>query len=91
MDWKDLSTITGYPSSAAAGTPCSVSIEAQGNDAYVKTITTTGQVYQLQVDVTGMDFDPDIMTGWVLQTPGPAPGPALRHGRAVPEGAPPFS
>ncbi|MFG2392637.1 hypothetical protein ACGFYF_27610 [Streptomyces lavendulae] len=79
MIWQNLSGITGYPSTAEAGVPCGVSIEAAGNDAYVKTLTTTGRVYQLHVAVNGPNFTPDTTTGWVLQV-----GPALRRGKSVP-------
>ncbi|KOY50376.1 hypothetical protein [Streptomyces sp. XY332] len=56
-----------------------VSIEAQGIDAYVKVLTTTGRVYQLHVGIEGQSFDPDTEQGWVLQNT----TPTLRRGSGV--------
>ncbi|MFC9295586.1 hypothetical protein ACFTWH_25775 [Streptomyces sp. NPDC057011] len=78
MVWQDLSGILGYPNGGAAGVACGVSLEAQGGDAYVKVLTTTGRVYQLHIDITGSNFSPDTVMGWQLKTVGP-----LLRGRSV--------
>ncbi|MFD3996815.1 hypothetical protein ACFWSQ_29245, partial [Streptomyces sp. NPDC058583] len=72
--WTDLTNPTAVGMDPAnpnypAGV-CSVGIEAQGDDAYIKVLTTGGQVYQTHGDVNGANFIWD--EGWVLRTAPPA-------------------
>ncbi|WMX46571.1 hypothetical protein RGF97_19460 [Streptomyces roseicoloratus] len=69
--WQDLTNTTDpddddpenpdFPANA-----CGIAMEAQGNDAYVKVITTAGTVYQTHGDVEGNAFIWD--EGWTQQT-----------------------
>ncbi|MFE2235937.1 hypothetical protein ACFXA4_25640 [Streptomyces sp. NPDC059442] len=55
-----------YPANA-----CGIAIEARGNAAYVKVVTTTGTVFQTVGNITGGAFTWN--QGWVQQaTPTPA-------------------
>ncbi|MEU3773082.1 hypothetical protein AB0F11_07700 [Streptomyces sp. NPDC032472] len=69
--WQDLTNADnpGFP----LGFACSVGIHAQGNDAYVRVLTTDGRVFQTHGDINGQ-FTWD--EGWTQLT-GPATG-ALR-------------
>ncbi|MGI5484667.1 hypothetical protein [Streptomyces lavendofoliae] len=49
--WQDLSDNKGYPSKA-----CDITISEQGNKAWIKAITTDGQVYETTCNTTGTDF-----------------------------------
>jgi hypothetical protein len=49
--WQDLSDNKGYPSNA-----CDITLSEQGNSAWIKTITTDGQVYETTCDTTGTNF-----------------------------------
>lgn len=49
---------------------CSVGIEAQGDDAYIKVLTTGGEVWQTHGDVNGTNFIWD--EAWVQRTTPPA-------------------
>ncbi|MFJ7960182.1 hypothetical protein ACIQ62_28225, partial [Streptomyces sp. NPDC096319] len=87
--WQDLTNPTtvgtdpgnpNYPPGV-----CAVGYESQNNNAYVKVLTTSGQVWQTHGDVNGGNFIWD--EGWFQQT---TPTPvALRAGkftRALPPG-----
>ncbi|MEU8765068.1 hypothetical protein [Streptomyces sp. NPDC048659] len=79
--WQDLTNATtvgtdpanpNYPADA-----CGISIEAQGNDAYVKVITKGGQVWQTKGAIMGNTFVWN--QPWVQQTtPTPVAARALR-------------
>ncbi|MBO4205205.1 hypothetical protein GSF22_04155 [Micromonospora echinofusca] len=60
--WLDLSNNDGYP----GATVCGVAISSQGNDAWVKVLTTTGEVWQTHCDVPGTTFVCN--EDWVQQT-----------------------
>ncbi|WP_231627055.1 hypothetical protein [Streptomyces apocyni] len=49
--WQDLSGNTGYPDGV-----CSVTGSTQGNDTWVKALTTDGTVYQTRCDSEGQSL-----------------------------------
>ncbi|MGW5341425.1 hypothetical protein [Streptomyces sp. HUAS TT3] len=73
--WQNISDADDNPN-FPVNRACAISIEAQGNDAYIKVLTTDGQVYQTHGDVEGTDFIWD--EAWTLQLPGPNPNIGLR-------------
>ncbi|MFH8840805.1 hypothetical protein [Streptomyces sp. NPDC017868] len=93
--WQDLTNLTATATdpangSVAAGTAfpgnaCGISIEAQGNDAFVKIVRTNGEVWQTHGDIQGQTFVWD--EGWFQQaTPTPAALRAGKFKRALPPG-----
>ncbi|MFD9567274.1 hypothetical protein [Streptomyces sp. NPDC059994] len=63
--WQDLTNTDNprYPANA-----CAISISSQGNDAWIKVVTTAGTVYQTHGDTNGTNFVWD--EGWTpLATP----------------------
>ncbi|MCY0935030.1 hypothetical protein [Streptomyces sp. H34-S4] len=72
--WQNISNADnpGFPGRLA----CGISIAAQGGDAFIKVLTTTGQVYQTHGDVTGMTFVWD--EAWTQLLPAPNPMLGLR-------------
>ncbi|WP_324605142.1 hypothetical protein [Streptomyces sp. NRRL S-87] len=77
--WQNLSTLPGYPTTG--GPFCSIAIGAQGNDAWIRLMSNSGQVYQLHVAINGAAFTPDA-TGWTPN--GPLPAVQLRGAHAGP-------
>ncbi|MFG3038943.1 hypothetical protein ACGFYZ_18810 [Streptomyces sp. NPDC048330] len=82
--WQDLTNPTavgtdpGNPNYPAGA--CAVGYEAQGNHAYVKVLTTGGQVWQTHGDTVGATFVWD--EAWVQQTtPTPVALRGLREER----------
>ncbi|MFD8292228.1 hypothetical protein ACFV2B_28955 [Streptomyces lavendulae] len=89
--WQDLTNTVAtstdpvnpnYPAGV-----CGVSFSSQGNDAWVKVVTASGQVWQTHGDVNGANFVWD--EAWIQNTtprpavlrsagPGPAAGAAPR-------------
>ncbi|MCY0949940.1 hypothetical protein [Streptomyces sp. H27-S2] len=67
--WQDLTNADnpGYPAGA-----CSISIQNQGNDAWIKVLTTAGTVYQTHGDTNGANFVWD--EAWIQLLPSPTPG-----------------
>jgi hypothetical protein len=49
--WQDLSDNKGYPPKA-----CDITLSEQGNSAWIKAVTTDGQVYETTCDTTGTNF-----------------------------------
>ncbi|MET9851396.1 hypothetical protein ABZY57_00300 [Streptomyces sp. NPDC006450] len=70
--WQNISNNGNFP----VGLACGISIEAQGNDSYIKVLTTTGQVYQTHGDVGGGTFIWD--EAWTQLLPAPNPMVGLR-------------
>ncbi|MEF2526444.1 MULTISPECIES: hypothetical protein [Streptomyces] len=77
--WQDLTNPVAvgtdpanpaYPANA-----CAIAIEAQGDDAYVKVVTTAGTVWQTHGDVNGAGFVWD--EPWVQRT---TPAPVVLRG-----------
>ncbi|MFD3328367.1 hypothetical protein [Streptomyces sp. NPDC058701] len=67
--WQDLTDEDnpGYPARA-----CSISIQTQGNDAWIKVLTRGGTVYQTHGDTNGANFVWD--EPWIQLLPSPTPG-----------------
>ncbi|MFD3809015.1 hypothetical protein ACFWSF_37225 [Streptomyces sp. NPDC058611] len=67
--WQDLTNADnpGYPAGA-----CSISIQNQGNDSWIKVLTTAGTVYQTHGDTNGVTFVWD--EAWIQLLPSPTPG-----------------
>jgi hypothetical protein len=73
--WQDLTDAgnEGFPAGA-----CAISISAQGNDAWIKVLTTGGEVWETHGDTAGTTFVWD--EDWVeLTTPVPAAAASTRH------------
>ncbi|QQM42206.1 hypothetical protein [Streptomyces liliifuscus] len=63
-EWEELSDNRNYPKNA-----CAISISADGEEAWVKVLTTNGRVYETHGDTDGSDFVWD--ERWKkLETPG---------------------
>ena len=62
--WEDL-TDNDLPPGVAVDFPataCAISISPQGNDTWVKVVTTAGAIWETHGDTNGNDFDWD--EGW---------------------------
>ncbi|MBT2402779.1 MULTISPECIES: hypothetical protein [unclassified Streptomyces] len=74
--WQNISDPDDNPN-FPVGRACGISIEAQGNDAYIKVLTTDGQVFQTHGDIAGQTFVWD--EAWVQLLPSPNPAVGMRH------------
>ncbi|WP_327305780.1 hypothetical protein OG730_21560 [Streptomyces sp. NBC_01298] len=77
--WQNISDADDNPG-FPVGIACGISIAAQGNDAYIKVLTTTGQVFQTHGDTMGGTFVWD--EAWTQLLPAPNPAIGLR-GKSV--------
>ncbi|MFZ3498875.1 hypothetical protein ACODT5_37635 [Streptomyces sp. 5.8] len=73
--WQNISDADDNPG-FPVGLACGISIAAQGNDAYIKVLTTTGQVFQTHGDTMGGTFVWD--EAWTQLLPAPNPALGLR-------------
>ncbi len=73
--WQNISDADDNPG-FPVGRACGISIAAQGNDAYIKVLTTNGQVFQTHGDVAGATFIWD--EAWTQLLPAPNPALGLR-------------
>ncbi|MEU9105872.1 hypothetical protein AB0D54_16125 [Streptomyces xanthophaeus] len=73
--WQNISDADDNPG-FPVGRACGISIFAQGDDAFIKVLTTDGGVYQTHGDVNGANFVWD--EAWFPQAPGPNPMVGMR-------------
>ncbi|MDD9377467.1 hypothetical protein M8Z33_12525 [Streptomyces sp. ZAF1911] len=73
--WQNISDADDNPG-FPVGLACGISIFAHDNDAFIKVLTTTGQVFQTHGDTAGGTFVWD--EAWTQQLPAPNPMLGLR-------------
>ncbi|MFZ3471538.1 hypothetical protein ACODT3_18820 [Streptomyces sp. 4.24] len=72
--WQNISDFDdnpGFPNGGTAGLACGISIDVRGDNAWVKVLTTTGQVYQTHGDLGMATFVWD--EAWFPRLPAPNP------------------
>ncbi|MFF3214646.1 hypothetical protein ACFYYB_28915 [Streptomyces sp. NPDC002886] len=79
--WQDLTntvaTMTDPANPNYPANVCGVAVEAQGNDAFVKVVTSSGTVWQTHGDINGSNFIWN--EAWIQQTT-PMPAVLVRSG-----------